>query len=334
MKNHYEKRRSCRPIFKDIESAAELLNGNIYPTPLIRSDVIDIIVQKKVWFKPECNQKSGSFKYRGAFNRLANLSTAYKARGVVATSSGNHAQGIAKAAKELNIEAHIVMPSDAPVVKINGVKGDNGIIHFYDRYTESREEIAEHLSKKYGYIYVPSFDDPYIIAGQGTIGLEIANSGIPFDGLITCLGGGGLCAGISLAMNKLSPRTKIFGVEPFLYNDHQLSLLSKKRKSVPITNETICDALMTPMPGKVTWPINKKSLSNVFTVTDDECRYSMAIFKKETGLQLEPGGAVALASILRGDLSKYPNINAICVILSGGNVDNSIARSADEALGL
>jgi threonine dehydratase len=334
MKNHYEKRRSCRPIFKDIESAAELLNGNIYPTPLIRSDVIDIIVQKKVWFKPECNQKSGSFKYRGAFNRLANLSTAYKARGVVATSSGNHAQGIAKAAKELNIEAHIVMPTDAPVVKINGVKGDNGIIHFYDRYTESREEIAEHLSKKYGYIYVPSFDDPYIIAGQGTIGLEIANSGIPFDGLITCLGGGGLCAGISLAMKKLSPRTKIFGVEPFLYNDHQLSLLSKKRKSVPITNETICDALMTPMPGKVTWPINKKSLSNVFTVTDDECRYSMAIFKKETGLQLEPGGAVALASILRGDLSKYPNINAICVILSGGNVDNSIARSADEALGL
>ena len=334
MKNHYEKRRSCRPIFKDIESAAELLNGNIYPTPLIRSDVIDIIVQKKVWFKPECNQKSGSFKYRGAFNRLANLSTAYKARGVVATSSGNHAQGIAKAAKELNIEAHIVMPTDAPVVKINGVKGDNGIIYFYDRYTESREEIAEHLSKKYGYIYVPSFDDPYIIAGQGTIGLEIANSGIPFDGLITCLGGGGLCAGISLAMKKLSPKTKIFGVEPFLYNDHQLSLLSKKRKSVPITNETICDALMTPMPGKVTWPINKKSLSNVFTVTDDECRYSMAIFKKETGLQLEPGGAVALASILRGDLSKYPNINAICVILSGGNVDNSIARSADEALGL
>lgn len=334
MKNHYEKRRSCRPIFKDIESAAELLNGNIYPTPLIRSDVIDIIVQKKVWFKPECNQKSGSFKYRGAFNRLANLSTAYKARGVVATSSGNHAQGIAKAAKELNIEAHIVMPTDAPVVKINGVKGDNGIIHFYDRYTESREEIAEHLSKKYGYIYVPSFDDPYIIAGQGTIGLEIANSGIPFDGLITCLGGGGLCAGISLAMKKLSPRTKIFGVEPFLYNDHQLSLLSKKRKSVPITNETICDALMTPMPGKVTWPINKKSLSNVFTVTDDECRYSMAIFKKETGIQLEPGGAVALASLLRGDFSKYPNINAICVILSGGNVDNSIARSADEALGL
>ena len=334
MKNHDEKRRSCGPIFKDIKSAAELLNGNIYPTPLIRSDVIDIIVQKKVWFKPECNQKSGSFKYRGAFNRLANLSTAYKARGVVATSSGNHAQGIAKAAKELNIEAHIVMPTDAPVVKINGVKGDNGIIHFYDRYTESREEIAEHLSKKYGYIYVPSFDDPYIIAGQGTIGLEIANSGIPFDGLITCLGGGGLCAGISLAMKKLSPKTKIFGVEPFLYNDHQLSLLSKKRKSVPITNETICDALMTPMPGKITWPINKKSLSNVFTVTDDECRYSMAIFKKETGLQLEPGGAVALASLLRGDFSKYPNINAICVILSGGNVDNSIARSADEALGL
>ena len=334
MKNHYRKRRSFRPVFQDIVSAADLLNGNISPTPLIRSDVIDIITQKKVWFKPECNQKSGSFKYRGAFNRLANLSTAYRARGVVATSSGNHAQGIAKAAKELNIVSHIVMPSDAPVIKINGVKGDNGIIHFYDRYTESREEIAENLSKRYGYIYVPSFDDPYIIAGQGTIGLEIANSGIHFDGLITCLGGGGLCAGISLAMKKLSPKTKIFGAEPFLYNDHQLSLLSKKRKSVPITNETICDALMTPMPGKITWPINKKSLSNVFTVTDDECRYSMAIFKKETGLQLEPGGAVALASLLKGDLSKYPNINAICVILSGGNVDNTIARSADEALGL
>ncbi|MDB4844333.1 threonine/serine dehydratase [Hellea sp.] len=334
MKNHYRKRRSFRPIFQDIVSAADLLNGNISPTPLIRSDVIDIITQKKVWFKPECNQKSGSFKYRGAFNRLANLSTVDKARGVVATSSGNHAQGIAKAAKELNIVSHIVMPSDAPIVKINGVKGDNGTIHFYNRYTESREEIAENLSKKYGYIYVPSFDDPYIIAGQGTIGLEIANSGINFDGLITCLGGGGLCAGISLAMKKLSPKTKIYGAEPFLYNDHQISLLSKKRKSVSIKHDTICDALMTPSPGKLTWPINKKSLSNVFTVTDNECRYSMAIFKKETGLQLEPGGAVALASLLKGDLSKYPNIKAICVILSGGNVDKSIARSADMALGL
>lgn len=334
MNNRYKNISVNKPIFHDIEKAASVLNGNLFPTPLIRSDVIDIITQKKVWFKPECIQKSGSFKYRGAFNRLANLSGADKLKGVVATSSGNHAQGIARAAKELNISSHIVMPTDAPVVKIKGVKRYNGKIYFYNRHTESREEIAKQLSRKYGYIYVPSYDDPYVIAGQGTVGLEIAKSGIHFDGLITCLGGGGLCAGISLAMQELSPKTKIYGAEPYLYNDHQLSLLSNKRKAVLTTNNTICDALMTPKPGNLTWPINKKSLANVFTVTDNECLYSMAIFKKETGLQLEPGGSVALASLLKGDMSKYTNIKTICVILSGGNVDNSVACRADEALSL
>jgi len=320
------------PTFEDVKAAAARINGHAIKTPLLRSDVIDLMTGKTVWFKPECDQKVGAFKYRGAFNRLSAMSTDERKKGVVATSSGNHAQGVSRAAKELGIDAVIVMPTDAPKVKTNGVLNDGATIVSYDRLTESREDIADEISKRDGRICVPSYDDPYIISGQGTVGLEIAQSDIGFDALITCMGGGGLCAGISLAMQKLSPRTKIYGAEPEDYNDHQRSYASGKREKLTSMPPTLCDALMTPEPGELTWPINSKSLSGVFGVSDMDCLMSMAIAKKELGVQLEPGGAVAMAALLKGNLSDKSELKTICVVLTGGNVDPDLALRADKLL--
>ena len=174
---------------------------------------------------------------------------------------------------------------------------------------------------------------PISSQGQGTIGLEIAQSGIGFDALITPMGGGGLCAGISLALNELSPRTKIYGAEPQDYNDHQRSFASGKREKLNMPPPTLCDALMTPRPGALTWPINSKSLSGVIDVADRDCLMAMAIAKRELGVQLEPGGAVAMAAILMGALADEPNLETVCIILSGGNVDSEIAKRADALLG-
>ena len=320
------------PTYKDVVIAAKRLEGHAVKTPLIRSDVIDEMTGKKVWFKPECSQKVGAFKYRGAFNRLSAMSEAERAKGAVAYSSGNHAQGVSRAAKELGMSAIIVMPEDAPSVKVAGVKNDGAEIVLYDRHTQSREAIADEIAARDGRIIVPSYDDPLIIAGQGTTGLEIAQSGIAFDALITCIGGGGLCAGISLAMGELSPKTKIYGAEPQHYNDHQLSLASGKREILTTHPPTICDAIMTPQPGALTWPINSKSLSGVFAVTDTDCLMSMAIAKRELGIQLEPGGAVAMAAVLTGALADEPELETVCIILSGGNVDQEVALQADSLL--
>ena len=320
------------PSFKDVQKAAVRIKGHALATPLIRSDVIDAMTRKTVWFKPECNQKVGAFKYRGAYNRLSAMSPNERRRGVVATSSGNHAQGVSRAAKELGIAAVIVMPTDAPKVKVTGVQNDGAQIVFYDRLTESREDIADDISRKEGRIYVPSYDDPFIISGQGTTGLEIAQSGIEFNALITCMGGGGLCAGISLAMNELSPQTKIYGAEPKDYNDHQQSFEASKRVALKEMPPTLCDALMTPTPGELTWPINSKSLSGVFAVSDLDCLMTMAIAKKELGVQLEPGGAVAMAALLKGALADKPELKTVCIILSGGNVDPEVAARADALL--
>ncbi len=324
------------PTYDDVARAAKRLKGHAYATPLLNSPVIDAMVGKQVWFKPECNQKVGAFKYRGAYNRLSAMSAVERAKGVVAYSSGNHAQGISRSAKELGMSAVIVMPTNAPKVKVAGVLADGAKIITYDRMSESREDIAGEISQREGRIIVPSYDDPYIIAGQGTVGLEVAfeaqERGIVFDALITCMGGGGLCAGISLAMEELSLRTKIFGAEPSGYNDHQLSLRAGKRVGFTNPPKTLCEAIMTPIPGEMTWPINAKRLSGVYDVTDTECLMSMAIAKIELGVTLEPGGAAAMAATLKGSFSSQPTVKTICVILSGGNVDPEISAQADALL--
>lgn len=330
--------KTALPKYVDVALAADRLKGHAYNTPLLRSPVIDEMVGKNVWFKPECNQKVGAFKYRGAYNRLSAMNLEERAKGVVAYSSGNHAQGVSRAAKELDISAVIVMPSDAPKVKVAGVIRDGAKIVEYDRATESRENIAAEIGRREGRTIVPSYDDPLIIAGQGTVGQEVAleakDRSINIDALITCMGGGGLCAGISLAMQELSPRTKIFGAEPEHYNDHQMSFEQGKRVGLNNPLSSLCDALLTQSPGNITWQINSKTLSGVFGVSDNQCLLSMAIAKRELGVTLEPGGAAAMAATLDGVFNAHHDLETICVILSGGNVDPEISARADRLLGV
>lgn len=314
------------PTYHDVAKAVERLDGHAVKTPLLRSDAIDEMVGKKVWFKAECLQKKNAFKYRGAFNRLSAMSADEQARGVVAFSSGNHAQGVSCAAKELGMDAIIVMPTDAPEVKVAGVLADGAKIVSYDRHTESREEIAAQIAKRDGRTLVPSYDDPYVIAGQGTIGVELAEAKPSFDAMITCLGGGGMCAGISLAMGELSPKTRIFGAEPTDYNDHQQSLRAGERRKLSSTPPSLCDAIMTPMPGELTWPINGRSLEDVYTVSDEDCLNAMKVAYEHLGVTLEPGGAAAMAATLGGNLPD--TVKTVAVILSGGNVDPVILERA------
>ncbi len=321
------------PEFKEVLVAAKRLRGHTLPTPMTRSDAFDEMLGRKVWFKPECNQKVGAFKYRGAFNRLSVLTAEERKLGVVAFSSGNHAQGVSRSAKELGISAIIVMPSDAPRIKVDGVIRDGAEVIFYDRHTENRETIAARIAERDGRIVIPSYDDPYIISGQGTAGLEIIEEaralGVSFDGLITPIGGGGLCAGICLAFEELSHGTKIFCAEPEHYNDHQLSLKAGVRTELKSGLPTLCDALMTPMPGELTFPINSRVLSGAFAVSDQECLRAMAYAKRFLGVQCEPGGAAALAALLSGALSSESSVETVCIVLSGGNVDPEIAAQAD-----
>lgn len=315
--------------FSDVVAAAGRLDGHSRITPVLESAVLNDIAGCRILAKAECLQHTGSFKYRGAYNRLSALNAAERAAGVVAFSSGNHAQGVSRAAKELGIDAIIVMPSDAPKVKVDGVLADGARICRYDRMTESREDIAAQIAQREGRVIVPSFDDPYIIAGQGTAGLELAKQcadmDVTLDALIICIGGGGLCAGISTAFKELSPSTQIFGAEPSAYNDHQMSLKSGQRKRLYNPPPTLCDALMTPMPGVLTWPINAKNLSGVFDVSDEECLMSLQLAKRHLDVTLEPGGSVALTAALGGKVKAFETVG---VILSGGNVDPEIFSRA------
>lgn len=314
------------PTYEDVVAAAKRLEGHAVETPLLRSDALDELVGKTLWFKAECQQKKNVFKYRGAFNRLSAMTKSEREKGVVAYSSGNHAQGVSCAAKELGINAVIVMPHDAPEVKVKGVLADGATIVSYDRVTESREKVAEDIAAKDGRIIVPSYDDPFIIAGQGTIGLELAKAVPQFDAMITCLGGGGMCAGISLALAELSPNTRIFGAEPTDFNDHQQSLRTGQRVRLSETPPSLCDALMTPMPGELTWPINSQSLEDVYAVSDEDCLNAMRLAHEHMKVVLEPGGSVALAAVLTGKLPD--NVETIAVVLSGGNVDPSVFEQA------
>ena len=313
------------PTPADVETAAERLNGHAVYTPFLRSEAIDAMAGTQVWLKPECVQHVRAFKYRGARNRLAALTPEEQRRGLVAFSSGNHAQGVARAARELGIDATIVMPSDAPDVKVAGVRADGATIVAYDRATESREAIADRIAAKEGRIIVPSFDDPHIIAGQGTVGLEIAKSGIAFDAVITCIGGGGLCAGIALALRKHLPDCHLHGAEPENYDDHKRSLAAKSRVALNSPPPTLCDAIMTLQPGELTWAINGPALTAVHTVTDQQAIDAMKAAFTHLGVRLEPGGAVALAATLTGAMSGYERV---AVVLSGGNVDEAVWQRA------
>lgn len=318
--------------FKDIQAAAQRLDGHAVKTNVLTNARIDAIAGCKVFAKAECNQKRGAFKYRGARNAISQLSPAQRASGIVAFSSGNHAQGVALVAKEFGISAKIVMPKDTPRIKIDSVKRDGANIVFYDRLRESREQIGVQIAKDESRILIKPFDDPHIIAGQGTVGLELAAQVPNLDAVVVCMGGGGLCAGIATAYAALSPNTHIFGAEPITHDDQKRSLAAGKRVANLNAPPSLCDALMSPMPGKLTFPIIKRYVKGVCTVTDEEALLTMAVVKRELDVILEPGGSVALASVLAGQLAKFGNYHRVGVILSGGNVDPKIMARAEGLL--
>ena len=290
------------PTFADVEAAAARIADKVTRTPLLRSNELDRITGGSIYLKPECLQKTGAFKARGAFSRLTALSEAEQGRGVVAFSSGNHGQAVAFAAKTLGIAATIVMPETAPNIKIEKTRSHGPKVVLFDPKKDTRERIAGEISEKTGAVLVPSFDDPYIIAGQGTHALEVIADAPNLDAFLVCTGGGGLLAGTALAFAELSPKTKLYSVEPENYNDHQQSFAAGARVKLENPSPTICDALLPLTPGKMTFAINKQLVTGGLVVSDDEVRDAIRFAHKHLDLVVEPGGAVALAAVLAGKI--------------------------------
>lgn len=307
----------------DIEAAAARLDGLAVRTPLIESPALNAELGARILIKPETLQRGGAFKFRGAMNRIRQLDEEALRRGVVACSSGNHAQGVALAARMLQAPAVIVMPADAPTMKVANTRAYGAEVIHYDRYTEDREAITASIAEERGMTIVWPFDDPAVIAGQGTVGLELVKQAAEADAILDVVlapvGGGGLIAGVSTAVRTMSPRTSILGVEPADFDDTRRSLDSGKRESNRPDARSICDALQSPSPGAITFPINQRTLDGVATVTDaqvaEAIRYAWSTLK----LVVEPGGAVGLAALLSGVVD-VKDVN-VGVVLSGGNID-------------
>lgn len=295
-----------------VVAASERISACVERTPLIETRISG----HRIWLKCECQQTGKAFKLRGATNRLLQLSDDQRTRGVVAFSSGNHAQGVAIAAKRLGIPAVIVMPVDAPAVKTEATRTHGAEIVTFDRRTESREDIARRIAGERGSVVVPSFDDPDIVAGQGTVGLEIAEQmPVPPRLLVTPCGGGGLASGMALAL----PDARIVIVEPEGWDDMKRSLESGVILSVePDAPATLCDALQTPQVSPITFGILKERAATALTVSDREVEDAIRFAWDEHGLVVEPGGAVALAALLSG---KTDIVEGTVAILSGGNID-------------
>ena len=313
------------PGYSDIEAAAARLEGQAVRTPLLESPALNERVGGRVLIKPEPLQRTGSFKFRGAFNRISQIPEAERGRGVIAFSSGNHAQGVAAAAELLGVEATIVMPADAPRIKTENTRGYGATVVPYRRGEEDREAVAAPILERTGATLVRPYDDPGVIAGQGTCGreiaLEAAERGLRIERLLVCCGGGGLTAGCALAFEALSPETRIHTVEPAGFDDHARSLAAGERLDNPQASGTICDALMAPRPGALTFQVNRRLVESGYAVTDEETRQAIAYAFQWLKLVLEPGGAVTLAALLSGKVKPPAGGGCIAIVLSGGNVD-------------
>lgn len=308
---------------QDIRDAALRLDGVALHTPLIEIDALNAIAGGRILIKPECLQRTGSFKIRGAYNLISQLTDAQKKNGVVAFSSGNHAQGVAAAGTLLNVSTTIVMPDDAPAIKLENTRALGGNVVTYDRETGDREEIASRIADEEGRVIAPSYDHEAIVAGQGTIGLEIADdckaANVSPTQLVICCGGGGLASGTGIALRESFPDVGIVVVEPDAFDDVRRSLLSGEREGNAAGARSICDAIQTPSPGIIPFEILCALHAEGVTVSDaDVCR-AMRFAFEHLKLVVEPGGAVALAAVLSGAVETKDRLTV--VVLSGGNVD-------------
>jgi threonine dehydratase len=307
----------------DIDAAALVVAPFAVRTPLLSFPILNERAGTKVFLKPEMLQRTGSFKFRGAFNRLSAIPQEAQSGGVVAYSSGNHAQGVAAAAKILNMRATIVMPKDAPATKRERTKGYGAEVVLYDRNRDDRAAIASEIAGKRGATIVPPYDDPLVIAGQGTAGREIAEDmaalGLDPDIVVAPASGGGLIAGVATAVKARYPEVTMIVAEPESFDDHGRSLRLGKREAHHAEGRTICDALMAAIPGELTFAINGKLLSHGVIASDAEVGAAVAFAYRELKLVVEPGGAVGLAALLAGRIDARGK--NVVIVLSGGNVD-------------
>ena len=311
-----------------IRAAAKRLHGHVRRTPLLSSPFLDEIAGRRVFVKPECLQHTGSFKYRGARSAISKLATG--TQGVIAFSSGNHAQGVALAAREHGIAAVIIMPEDAPAMKVENTRALGAEVVLYDRANEDRDAIGARLAAERGLTLIKPFDEPLVIAGQGTTGLEIAEDaralGIERADVLVCCGGGGLTSGIALALEADAPGLRARPCEPEGFDDTARSLISGVRERNAKMSGSICDAIITPSPGEITFPIIKRLCGPGLVVSEEGCLHAMALIWARLKLVAEPGGAAALAAALfckdqiEGD--------AVIATISGGNVDKDMFQDA------
>ncbi|AOI75937.1 threo-3-hydroxy-L-aspartate ammonia-lyase [Burkholderia sp. NRF60-BP8] len=306
------------PTYDDVAAAAARLEGHAHRTPVMTSRTVDDALGAQVFFKCENLQRMGAFKFRGAFNALSRFNAEQRRHGVVAFSSGNHAQAIALSARILGIPATIVMPQDAPAAKMAATRGYGGNVVTYDRYTEDREQIGRALAEKHGLTLVPPYDHPDVIAGQGTAAKELFDEVGPLDAVFTPLGGGGLLSGTALATRALSPHAKLYGVEPEAGNDAQQSLRSGTIVHID-TPRTIADGAQTQHLGNLTFPILRRDVDDILTATDAELVDCMRFFATRMKIVVEPTGCLSFAAVRR--MKDALQGKRVGVVISGGNVD-------------
>ena len=309
--------------FTDIEAAAHRLAGIAHRTPVLTSRTADALTGARLYFKAENLQRMGAFKFRGAYNALAQFSHEQRRAGVAAFSSGNHAQAVALAARLLGMPATIVMPQDAPAIKIEATRGYGAEVVLYDRYTEDREAIGAQLAAERGMTLIPPYDHPHVMAGQGTAALELLQDAGPLDALLVCVGGGGLISGCAVAARHLQPACRVIGVEPDAGNDVQQSLQSGAIVHIDVPH-TIADGAQTQQPGRYTFPVIQALVAEVVTVSDEALRSAMRFFASRMKIVVEPTGCLGAAAVFEGKVDLRGQ--RVGVILSGGNVD--LARYA------
>ncbi|MBU9607342.1 threo-3-hydroxy-L-aspartate ammonia-lyase [Burkholderia multivorans] len=306
------------PSFDDVAAAAARIAGHAHRTPVMTSRTVDDALGAQVFFKCENLQRMGAFKFRGAFNALSRFDAEQRRRGVVAFSSGNHAQAIALSARMLGIPATIVMPQDAPAAKIAATRGYGGTVVTYDRYTEDREQIGRELAERDGLTLIPPYDHPDVIAGQGTAAMELFDEVGPLDAVFTPLGGGGLLSGTALATRALSPNARLYGVEPEAGNDGQQSFRSGAIVHID-TPRTIADGAQTQHLGNITFPIIRRDVDDILTATDDDLVDCMRLFASRMKIVVEPTGCLSFAGARR--MKDELKGKRVGIVISGGNVD-------------